>query len=1105
MRHIHYFKLFVARWRSSVFSIFFAVALLPGLSRLANAQGAWQQVVSPETSTAARGNYLLYTIDPDTISAWLDHAPQEQSGKQSSCGFAIPDPFGGLVRFCMEETRLLGNIAGLEAGDIHTYTGSSRTGSARLHLTVYPGKLYGTVTDGDKTWFIETVNSSAGDNKSYVVAVFDLAGRPVTAPPVPCSKDDMETAFPGRGPDGATGYRPTGVPSAPGNLKIYRLALTCTAEYTAANGGQAQTLGNLTALVNRLNAIFERDAGVHFTLVTNNNLIFTDTATDPFPPSVGSGGQCGQNATAQSTFDTYLNSSDYDVGLAIFYLNFGGCAQGRACSGTSKGASVAGFNSTSPNSYLGEVSAHELGHKLSAGHSHNANGPNCSFAPATAWEPGGGSTIMAYSGCSPSYVSGDADIYFHGGTIGQFLQFTNSASGSCYVSGAANNTPAITTPTEDTFFIPVSTPYRLYADASDPEDNNLLYSFEQMDLGTGSTVLPSDATSFGPMVRSREPSLQSFRYIPHMDSLLAGSAYPFESLPSLSRVLTFWATVRDNHSGGGATSRDTILIRTMGNQPFIVTSQGIDTTLEAGSIIPVSWNIAGTDAAPFNVNNVRILFAADGYNYDYVLAASVPNTGSAMITVPNVSSAGGRIMVAANNNIFFNINSGDLKITVACPEVQSSTIWPQQAVTAPQGDASLALNLYPTFGAGTDTLSGEISGTSPTGNIAFKTAQDDTTGCYNGAGFGGRYDLFQFQVGQSGNYTISRTLYTITGNLFMSAYSAQGVTATTAASCNNYLHRSNAHQTPTGALVFSSFTLPAQGDSIYYLPVLRQGTSISGTFRININGPAKIFTEFKDPVNVYSYFVVNEGDTIIAATAASPDLQGLSPGNYSVYGLSHSTAFAPSAYIGTLFQTFLTTPQSAPSCALVSANFVAVTIQNNTPLPLHYLDMSARVIDHSVQLDWKILPEDVSVVERFTVLHSRDGEVFAPLAESGPGELKVTEGGYRFLHTDPVPGANFYQVKQTSKNGSITYSQVRKAYIRSKQDMVIMPNPAKGYVIIRLRDAPLPLKLTLCDLSGRKIRTYTITEVNSRLDFSFLAPGMYLLSAPPFVRKIIKE
>jgi len=81
----------------------------------------------------------------------------------------------------------------------------------------------------------------------------------------------------------------------------------------------------------------------------------------------------------------------------------------------------------------------------------------------------------------------------------------------------------------------------------------------------------------------------------------------------------------------------------------------------------VTWNVANSNLAPINCANVKISLSTDGGNtFPMILAASVPNNGSAQVMIPNnanVATAQGRIKVEAVGNIFFDISDANLTIT----------------------------------------------------------------------------------------------------------------------------------------------------------------------------------------------------------------------------------------------------------------------------------------------------------------------------------------------------------------------------------------------------------------------------------------------------------
>jgi hypothetical protein len=109
--------------------------------------------------------------------------------------------------------------------------------------------------------------------------------------------------------------------------------------------------------------------------------------------------------------------------------------------------------------------------------------------------------------------------------------------------------------------------------------------------------------------------------------------------------------------------------------------------------------------------------------YPYVLAAAVPNTGSAPVVLPNVTAAAARFKVEAVGNVFFDISHQSFAIVPAPTSTVGGTV-----------PATLALTLGApaSFGAFTPGVAKDYDAqttatvTSSAGNAALSVSDPDT-------------------------------------------------------------------------------------------------------------------------------------------------------------------------------------------------------------------------------------------------------------------------------------------------------------------------------------------------------------------------------------------
>lgn len=624
--------------------------------------------------------YRTLQLDRSALETQLKSVPPEFGvPMEISSEFEIPLPDGKFARFHLQESPIMEPELAAKFPEIKTYVGQGiddPTATMRMDLT--PRGFHAIILSAEGQVYIDPYWR---DDDSVYVSYFKkdfMADKPFRCLVETNTKSDR-AELPSL--QSATAERPSGA-----SLRKYRLALACDGEYAVAVCSPnpptlSATLAAIVTSVNRCSGIYERDLAIRFLLVANNDqIVFLDGDSDPY---TNDDTALDEN---QGVIDSVIGSANYDIGH-VFTTGAGGVAYlGVVCTG-SKAGGTTGTSNPIGDPYDVDYVVHEMGHQFGADHTFNGTARSCGGgtrnAP-TAYETDSGITIMAYAGiCSTASViqnlSDHSDDYFHTASYTEIDNFVSIGSGStCPVTVATGNTPpmigALTSNT-----IPVSTPFALSASASDPDGDTLTYCWEEYDKGTSqSGAAPSATSTTAPIFRSFPPTLSQTRTFPSLTYILNNANNPpavigqfatGEIMTTVARTMTYRVTVRDNHAGGGGSNwaSTTVTTANAAAGAFAITSLNTATTIAGGSTQTITWNVASSDLAPVSCANVKISLSTDGgFTFPIVLANSVPNNGSANVTIPNtsnVATAQGRIKVEAVGNIFFDISNANLTIT----------------------------------------------------------------------------------------------------------------------------------------------------------------------------------------------------------------------------------------------------------------------------------------------------------------------------------------------------------------------------------------------------------------------------------------------------------
>ncbi|MBE0573269.1 MAG: hypothetical protein IH618_17135, partial [Ignavibacteriaceae bacterium] len=631
---------------------------------LINAQSnLWIDI--PESQIAVKGEryiipdlYRTIKLNVDLVRALLKSAPIEftQEVIEGRSEIILPMPDGTFQKFRFWESPTMEPELQAKFPEIRTYTGQGIDDPyATLKFDLTPHGFHAQVLSPNGRVFIDPHNM--GDINHYISYYTKDFNK---ADVFQCELMFDEYSLPEH-----DFYADAPVPPTGPQLRTYRLANAATGEYTIFHGGTVPLgMAAVTTSVNRVNGVYEKEVAVRMVLVANNNLIiYTNPSTDPYTNNNG-GTMLGQNI---SNLNSVIGSANYDIGH-VFSTGGGGVAYlGCVCT-SSKAGGVTGSSSPVGDPFDIDYVAHEMGHQFGGNHSFNGTAGSCSGGnrnASTAYEPGSGSTIMAYAGiCSPQDLQPHSDAYFHVINFDEIRNYTNTGSGNgcAVITNTGNNAPIVTVPSGG-FYIPKSTPFALTGSATDPNADPLTYCWEEFDLGpAGAPGVPSGNA---PIFRSFNPATTSTRTFPKLSDLLNNTQTIGEILPTYGRNLTFRLTARDNRAGGGGVDYSQMsTFYVDGNSgPFLVTSPNTNVSWSGNSQQTVTWNVANTSTSPVNCANVKILLSTNGgNNFNTVLIASTPNDGSEIIELPNLPTSQARIKVEAVGNVFFDISNTNFTI-----------------------------------------------------------------------------------------------------------------------------------------------------------------------------------------------------------------------------------------------------------------------------------------------------------------------------------------------------------------------------------------------------------------------------------------------------------
>ncbi len=171
--------------------------------------------------------------------------------------------------------------------------------------------------------------------------------------------------------------------------------------------------------------------------------------------------------------------------------------------------------------------------------------------------------------------------------------------------------------------------------------------------------------------------------------------------------------------------------------------------------------------------------------------------------------------------------------------------------------------------------------------------------------------------------------------------------------------------------------------------------------------------------------------------------------------------------------------------------------ENSAVLPVELLSFKGKLANDKIELQWTTVNEinnDFMAIER-----SQDGINFQEIGRVAGQGTSSAGKDYAFMDDYPMPGVNYYRLRQVDFDGTMTYHNViaiNNPTPSSGFQVSLFPNPAKDMVQLRWsQESQAATKLSLFDMTGRQLGYFQTDPgvVSYELPVHDLPAGWYVM------------
>jgi len=186
---------------------------------------------------------------------------------------------------------------------------------------------------------------------------------------------------------------------------------------------------------------------------------------------------------------------------------------------------------------------------------------------------------------------------------------------------------------------------------------------------------------------------------------------------------------------------------------------------------------------------------------------------------------------------------------------------------------------------------------------------------------------------------------------------------------------------------------------------------------------------------------------------------------------------------------------------------IILAVGSDGVLPIELLSFDARAIPEGVELFWRTASETEN--DFFSIERADDGLVFREIGRLPGAGTTLLNQEYLFVDENPLPGTNYYRLRQVDFNGQFSYSPLRSVvFSGSAPSFSALPNPASDRLMLRW-DPPAGAGglLRIFRMTGEQVYQTRLAEGSNHYeaDLSRLSPGLYFVEIQGKRIKVLKQ